>query len=389
MIYLDHAATTAVAEEVKDAMLPYFCEYYGNPSSLHELGRKSKEAIDEGRKVIADSLGAKEEEIYFTSGGSEADNWVLRYMAETTPKKPCHMISSQIEHHAVLYTLQWLESQGVEVTYLPVDQEGMISVVELQDAIQENTVLISIMFANNEIGSIQPIQEIGRIAYEHQIYFHTDAVQAYGHLPINVNMLHIDFMSVSAHKLNGPKGIGFLYAREGIDLRPMIYGGAQEKGMRAGTENVAEIVGFGEAAKRAITTIKERNRKEMQLRNYLIRRFNREIPYVKINGSFTKRLSNNVNCSFRFVEGAVLLSMLNEVGICVSVASACTSGSAEPSHVLRAIGLSEEMSYSSIRLTVGAENTMEEMKIVVREIKRIVMELRSNSDEYQEFIKKY
>lgn len=387
-IYLDNAATTPIAPEVKEAMLPYLIDFYGNPSSLYRFGQKCKEAVENARTVIAQAIGAKEKEIYFTSGGSESDNWVLRWATEHSKVSPCHIITSQIEHHAILNTCKYLETMGVEVTYLSVDKDGFVNLEELASAIRKNTVLISIMFANNEIGTIEPVKEIGRLAKEHHIYFHTDAVQAFGHVPIDVDYYNIDFLSASAHKFNGPKGVGFLYAREGVKLQPFIYGGGQEGGMRAGTENVAGIVGLATAAKRAISTLNERSRIELRFRNYIISRILGEIPYVVLNGHSQRRLSNNINFCFRFVEGQVILSMLDELGICVSTAAACSAGSNERSHVLMAIGVSEEMAFGSLRLTLASNHTMEEINYVISQIKRIVSELRKKVPEYEEFLRK-
>lgn len=387
-IYLDNAATTKTAPEVVEAMLPYFTESYGNPSSIYSIGSKAKEAVTNARERIAGTLGAKTNEIYFTAGGSEADNWALIATAEAYEAKGRHIITSKIEHHAVLHTCGYLEKKGYEVTYIDVDENGIIKLEELEKAIRQDTILISVMFANNEIGTIQPIAEIGAIAREHGILFHTDAVQAYGHAPIDVNEMNIDMLSASGHKFNGPKGIGFLYIRTGIKNRSFLHGGQQERGRRAGTENVTGIVGIGKAAELAFSSMEERGKKELALRDYLIRRIDEEIPYSRLNGDAKKRLANNVNYSFRFIEGESLLIMLDMKGVCASSGSACTSGSLDPSHVLLAIGLPHEIAHGSLRLTVSAENTMEEMDKTVEAVKEIVGKLRNMSPLYEDFVKK-
>lgn len=385
IIYLDNAATTKTAPEVVEAMLPYFTELYGNPSSVYSFSQKSKEAITAARETIAASLGAKTEEIYFTAGGSEADNWALKAAAEAYRSKGNHIITTKIEHHAILHTGEWLEKHGFEVTWLEVDEYGTVKLEELKKAIRPTTILISVMFANNEIGTIQPIKEIGAIAREHGILFHTDAVQAYGQLPIQVDELHIDMLSSSAHKLNGPKGIGFLYIRKGVKIRSFVHGGAQERKRRAGTENVPGIVGYGAAAARAMRTMEERTQKERELRDYLIDRVLREVPYTRLNGHPSNRLPNNANFSFQFIEGESLLIMLDMDGICGSSGSACTSGSLDPSHVLLAIGLPHEIAHGSLRLTLSEETTKEEIDYVVESIKKIVDKLRQMSPLYEDF----
>ena len=387
MIYMDNAATTKTAPEVVEAMIPYFSENYGNASTIYSLGSASKKAINESRRVIADILGAKQEEIYFTAGGSEADNWALKAAVEAYGNKGKHIITTKIEHHAVLNTCEYLEKQGFEVTYLDVDQDGLVKLEELKAAIRPDTILISIMFANNEIGTIEPIGEIGAIAKEHGILFHTDAVQAFGQIPINVDELHIDMLSASGHKLNGPKGVGFLYIRTGVKIRSFIHGGGQERNRRAGTENVPGIVGMGAAAARAAETMDKRTQKETELRDYLIGRIEAEIPYCRLNGHRTKRLPGNVNFSFLFIEGESMLIMLDMKGICGSSGSACTSGSLDPSHVLLAIGLKHEEAHGSLRLSLSEENTKEEADIVVEELKRIVTRLRDMSPLYEDFVK--
>ena len=388
IIYLDNAATTKTAPEVVKAMLPYFSEHYGNPSSIYSLGTESKKVVSEVRESIAKSLGAANNEIYFTAGGSEADNWAIKATAEAYAQKGKHIITSAIEHHAVLHTCEYLEKRGFEVTYVGVDENGILKLDELEKAIRPDTILISVMFANNEIGTIQPIKEIGRIAKEHGVLFHTDAVQAYGQLPINVDEYQIDMLSASAHKLNGPKGIGFLYIRKGLKTRSFIHGGAQERSRRAGTENVPGIVGLGAASARAFSRMEEKTKKEIELRDYLIRRIEEEVPYCRLNGDRTRRLPNNVNFSFRFVEGESLLIMLDMRGICASSGSACTSGSLDPSHVLLAIGLPHEIAHGSLRLTLSEENTKEELDTTVEAIKEIVARLRDMSPLYEDFIKK-
>ena len=388
LIYLDNAATTKTSEEVVAAMLPYFTEYYGNPSSVYEFASESKKAVSNARRTIAETLGAQENEIYFTAGGSEADNWALKATAEAYQSKGKHIITTKIEHHAILHTAEYLEKRGFEITYIGVDENGVVKVDELEKAIRPDTILISVMFANNEIGTIQPIKEIGEIAKKHGVLFHTDAVHAYGQLPINVDELHIDMLSSSGHKLNGPKGIGFLYIRKGVKIRSFVHGGAQERKRRAGTENVPGIVGYGKAAEIAAKTMKERTAKEIELRDHLIDRVLAEVPYTRLNGHRTNRLPNNANFSFQFVEGESLLILLDNNGICGSSGSACTSGSLDPSHVLLAIGLPHEIAHGSLRLTLSAETTMEDIDFVVDCIKQIIERLRSMSPLYEDFVKK-
>ena len=388
LIYLDNAATTKTAPEVVKAMLPYFTEHYGNPSSIYGFAAANKEVITGCREKIAGILGAKSEEIYFTAGGSESDNWALIAAAEAYASKGKHIITSKIEHHAILHTCEYLEKKGYEVTYLDVDEAGLVDLEQLRASIREDTILISVMFANNEIGTIQPIGEIGQIAREHGILFHTDAVQAFGQVPINVDEMHIDMLSASGHKFNGPKGIGFLYIRKGVKIRSFIHGGAQERRRRAGTENVPGIVGIGAAAERAARTMAERTGKEREVRDYLMSRIESEIPHCRLNGDRTRRLPNNVNFSFRFVEGESLLIMLDMKGICASSGSACTSGSLDPSHVLLAIGLPHEIAHGSQRMTLSEEITMEEADYVVEALKEIVQNLRNMSPLYEDFVKK-
>lgn len=388
MIYLDNAATTKTAPEVVEAMLPYFSEFYGNASTVYEFGGKSKEAVSKAREIIANAIGAKENEIYFTAGGSESDNWAIKAAAEAYRDKGKHIITSKIEHHAVLHTCQWLEQNGFEVTYLDVDEFGVVKLEELKKAIRPDTILISIMFANNEIGTIEPVEEIGRIAKEQGILFHTDAVQAFGQVPIHVDELNIDMMSSSGHKLNGPKGIGFLYIRKGVKIRSFVHGGAQERKRRAGTENVPGIVGFGKAVELAMANMETRTAKERELRDYLMERILKEIPFSRINGHRTSRLPNNVNICFQFVEGESLLIMLDMKGICGSSGSACTSGSLDPSHVLLAIGLPHEIAHGSLRLTLGEETSREDIDYTVDAVKEIVKKLREMSPLYEDYMKK-
>lgn len=387
-IYLDNAATTKTRPEVVEAMLPYFTEFYGNPSSVYEFSDHSKKAVADARETIAKALGARSNEIYFTAGGSESDNWALIATAEAYADKGKHIITSKIEHHAVLHTCEYLEKRGFDVTYLDVDENGTVKLDQLKKEIRPDTILISIMFANNEIGTMEPIKEIGAIAKEHSIIFHTDAVQAFGHVPISVDEYHIDMLSASAHKLNGPKGIGFLYIRTGIKSRSLIHGGAQERKRRAGTENVPGIVGLGKAVELAMESLEERTKTETELRDYLMNRVMTEIPYTRINGHRKNRLYNNVNFAFQFIEGESLLIRLDMKGICGSSGSACTSGSLDPSHVLLAIGLPHEIAHGSLRLTLNEENTLEEMDYVAEAIKEVVEYLRSMSPLYTDYLKK-
>jgi len=387
LIYLDNAATTKVAPEVLEEMLPYFTENYGNPSSVYSFAAKNKDAVNRQREIIAKALGAKDNEIYFTAGGSEADNWALKATAEAYAQKGNHIITTKIEHHAILHTAGYLEKKGFEVTYLDVDEDGMVCLDELKAAIRSTTILISVMYANNEIGTIQPIKEIGKIAHENGILFHTDAVQAFGQVPINVDECSIDMLSASGHKLNGPKGIGFLYIRKGVKIRSFVHGGAQERKRRAGTENVPGIIGLGAAVSRAVRTMEERTEKEKKLRDYLIDRVLAEIPYCRLNGHRTERLPNNANFSFQFIEGESLLIKLDMKGICGSSGSACTSGSLDPSHVLLAIGLPHEIAHGSLRLTLGEDTAREDIDYTVEALKEIVAGLRKMSPLYEDFVK--
>lgn len=388
LIYLDHAATTAVHPDVLKEMLPYFTDKFGNPSSVYGFAANNKNKLTEARETIAGALGAKSEEIYFTAGGSESDNWALKCTAEAYGVHGGHIITTKIEHHAILHTCKYLQNRGYDVTYLDVDENGLVDLNTLEAAIRPDTFLITIMFANNEIGTIEPIKEIGEIAHRHGILFHTDAVQAFGQIPIHVDEMNIDMLSASGHKFNGPKGIGFLYIKKGLKLKSFIHGGQQERGRRAGTENVPGIVGIAKACEIAMTEMEERMKKETELRDYLIERILKEIPYTRLNGHSKKRLPNNVNISFQFVEGESILIMLDMAGICASSGSACTSGSVDPSHVLLAIGLPHEIAHGSLRLTIGYENTKEEMDTVVDNLKRIITNLRNMSPLYEDYVKK-
>ena len=386
MIYLDNAATTKVNKKVLESMMPYFSEIYCNPSAAYSFATKGRIAIEEARNYAAKLIGASDMEIYFTSGGSESDNWAIKAVAESFSDKGKHIITTKIEHHAVLHTCEYLERHGFDITYLNVDSDGKVRLDELKKSIREDTILISVMTANNEIGTIQPVAEIGKIAHEKGILFHTDAVQAYGHIPINVDEMNIDLLSASGHKFNGPKGVGIMYIRKGVKIRSFIHGGSQERGRRAGTYNVPEIAGLGTAAKLAMENMAKRAEKEKELRDYFIDRISAEIPYTVLNGHREDRLPNNINFCFRFVEGESVLIMLDQAGICASSGSACTSGAIDPSHVLRAIGLSDEMAHESLRLTLSYENTKEEIDTVVGELKRIVERLRGMSPAYKAFL---
>ena len=388
MIYLDNAATTRVHPEVFAAMTPFFTEEYGNPSAIYGFAQSAKNAVDHARETIAKSIGANTEEIYFTGGGSESDNWALKATAEAYVSKGKHIIISKIEHHAILHTAQWLEKQGYEITYLDVDENGLIDPEQLEKAIRPDTILISIMAANNEIGTIEPLKEIGKIAHEHGVLFHTDAVQAFAHIPLNVDEMNIDMLSASGHKINGPKGIGILYIRKGVKIRSFIHGGAQERSRRAGTHNVPGIVGMAKATELSTEKMEERNKYEIELRDYLIHRVLSEIPYSRLNGDRTRRLPNNANFCFRFIEGESMLILLDQNGIYGSSGSACTSGSLDPSHVLLAIGLPHEIAHGSLRLTLSEETTKEDIDYTVDKLKEIIARLRSMSPLYEDFVKK-
>ena len=388
IIYLDNAATTKMHEEVLKEMIPYFVENYGNASSIYSVGRDSKAVLDEKRAVIASILGAKDNEIFFTGGGSESDNWAIKGVAFANRKKGNHIITTKIEHHAVLHTCQYLEKQGFEVTYLPVDENGFIKLQDLENAIKPNTILISVMFANNEIGTIEPIKEIGEIAKKHNIYFHTDAVQAVGHVPINVNDLGVDLLSFSGHKFCGPKGVGCLYIRKGVKIDSLIHGGAQERGKRASTENIAGIVGMAKALEISTNDMKKETNRILELRERLINGIFEKIPHVRLNGDREKRLPSNVNFSIKYIEGESLLLMLDMMGICASSGSACTSGSLDPSHVLLAIGLPHEIAHGSLRLSIGRDTTKEDIDKVLEVLPGIVDRLRRMSPLYDEVTKK-
>ena len=387
IIYLDHAATTSVKPEVLEAMLPYFSEKYGNASSIYSIGRESKKIIDNSREKIAEILGAKPEEIYFTSGGSESDNWALRGTAYANKEKGKHIITSNIEHHAVLNTCKALEKEGFEVTYVPVDNRGIIHVEDIEKTIKPDTILISVMFANNEIGTIQPIKEIGKLAREKGIYFHTDAVQAIGNIPVNVEDMNIDMLSLSGHKFYGPKGVGVLYIKSGVKTLPFINGGHQERGKRAGTENIAGIVGIAKALEIADKNLDKYSKKISELRDRTLKEILKTIPYSRLNGDAENRLPGNANISFEFIEGESILLMLDMKGICASSGSACTSGSLDPSHVLLAIGLPHEIAHGSLRLTFGEDNTDEDVDYLLKELPQIVERLRSMSPLYESFKK--
>lgn len=380
MIYLDNAATTPTAPEVIEAMLPFYERRYGNPSALYDLGQKSHDAIEESRKIIAQSIGAQPEEIYFTAGGSESDNWALKCTAESMVMRGRHIITTKIEHHAILRTCGYLEQNGYEITYLPVNDKGTVSLEQVRRAIRPDTILISVMMANNEIGTIEPIARIGMLARRYGICFHTDAVQAYGHIPIEVNRMNIDMMSASAHKFNGPKGTGFLYVRKKKRIPPFIHGGGQESGVRAGTENVPGIVGMGKAAAMAMESLKERMEIETRMRDYLIYSVLKQVPKVRLNGEWNNRLPNNVDFCFDELEGGNLLVMLDMDGICASAGSACSSGEYEPSHVLTAIGVPPEIARGALRLTLNEKITAEQIDYVTACIKKNVTILRGQKE---------
>ena len=387
IIYLDNAATTQGYQEVVESMIPYFTECYGNPSALYSFSAEAGKAVAKARDTLADLINARPEEIYFTGGGSESDNWAIKAVADAYASKGKHIITTKIEHHVVLHTCQYLEKRGYEVTYLNVDEYGTVKLDELEVAIRPDTILISIMTANNEIGTIQPIAEIGQLAKRHGVLFHTDAVQAFGHIEMDVDKMNIDMLSASGHKLNGPKGIGLMYIRKGVKILSFIHGGAQERGRRAGTHNVPGIVGFAKAAELAKATLDERKAYETGLRDYLIERVLTEIPYSRLNGERTNRLPNNANFCFQYIEGESMLIMLDQKGICASSGSACTSGALDPSHVLLAIGLPHEIAHGSLRLTLSEKTTKEEIDYTVDELKRIVEWLRSMSPLYEDRLK--
>ncbi len=385
LVYMDHAATTATAPAVVEAMLPYFTDHFGNPSSVYRIARESKAAVDEAREKVARALSAKPEEIYFTSGGTEADNWAIKGVAFANKQKGNHIITSVIEHHAVLHTCQYLEKMGFEVTYLPVDEFGRVDPAAVEAAITDRTILISIMFANNEIGTIEPIAAIGALARKKGIYFHTDAVQAIGHVPIDVGAMQIDLLSLSAHKFNGPKGVGALYIRKGVKIDNFMHGGGQEKKRRAGTENLASIVGLGVAIERVAASMEQESARLIALRDRLKDGILEKIPHARLNGHPTERLPGNLNISFEFIEGESILLFLDHAGICASTGSACTSGSLEPSHVMLAIGLPHEQAHGSLRLTLGEENTEEEVDYLLGVLPGIVERLRTMSPLYADY----
>lgn len=388
LIYMDNAATTQVYPEVLNEMLPYFTEHYGNPSAIYSFAGEAKRGVDHAREIVAKAIGAKTEEIYFTGGGSESDNWALKATAEAYANKGKHIITTAIEHHAILHSAQWLEKHGYEVTYVGVDEDGKVRLDELEAAIRPDTILISVMAANNEIGTIQPLKEIGAIAKKHGVLFHTDAVQAFAHIPIDVDEMNIDMLSASGHKINGPKGIGIMYIRKGVKIRSFIHGGAQERQRRAGTHNVPGIVGIGKATEISIANMEKNNEYEIKLRDHLIERVLNEIPYSRLNGHRTDRLPNNANFCFRFIEGESMLILLDQAGICGSSGSACTSGSLDPSHVLLAIGLPHEIAHGSLRLTISEKTTMEDIDYTVDTLKKIIERLRSMSPLYEDFVRK-
>lgn len=388
LIYLDNAATTRIDTQVLEAMKPYLLEEYANPSSTYRFAGKTHARVYEAREIIAHFIGAQAKEIFFTSGGSESDNWAIKGVADAMSSKGKHIITTKIEHHAVLHTCEFLEKHGYDVTYLDVDEYGLVDPEKFENAIRPDTILASVMFANNEIGTIEPIKELGRITHEHGVIFHTDAVQAFGHIRINADEMNIDLLSASAHKINGPKGVGLLYIRSGVKVTTLIHGGSQERGRRAGTTNAAGIIGFGKAVELADERLEETQEYETKLRNKLIERVTTEIPYVKLNGHPEKRLSNNTNFCFRFIEGESLLILLDQKEICASSGSACTSGALDPSHVLLAIGLPHEIAHGSIRFTISRETTEEDLDYTVDSLKAIVDRLRSMSPLYEDFVKK-
>ena len=389
IIYLDNAATTRVYPEVLEAMNPFFTEHFANPAAFYSFANPAQKAVHEAREQVANLIGAKNEEIYFTGGGSESDNWAIKATAEAYQNKGKHIITSKIEHHAVLHTCQWLEKQGFEVTYVNVDKDGVIKLDELEAAIRPDTILISVMAANNEIGTIQPLREIGELAHKHGVLFHTDAVQAFAHIPLNVDEMHIDMLSASGHKIHGPKGIGVMYIRKGVKILSFMHGGAQERRRRAGTHNVPGIVGMGKAVEIASQTMEENGKKIAEMRDYLIEQVLEKVPYARLNGHRTDRLPNNANFCFRFIEGEGMLILLDQAGIYGSSGSACTSGSLDPSHVLLAIGLPHEIAHGSLRLTLSEETTKEDIDYTVDKLAEIIARLRSMSPLYEDFVKKH
>jgi len=387
IIYMDHAATTYTRPDVVDAMLPYFTEHFGNPSSIYSIARETKNAVETSRAQVANALGAEPDEIYFTSGGTESDNWAIKGVAFANRKRGNHIITSQIEHHAVIHTCKFLEKEGFEVTYLPVDQYGLVSPDDLEKAITDKTILVSIMYANNEIGTIEPIAELGAIARKHKVYFHTDAVQAIGSVPIDVNAQNIDLLSLSAHKFYGPKGVGALYIRKGVRIENLLHGGGQERRRRAGTENIPGIVGLGKAIELTTSDITAHSAQMRAMRDRLIKGILDTIPNARLNGHPEKRLPGNVNISFEFIEGESMLLWLDDEGICASTGSACTSGSLEPSHVLLATGLPVEISHGSLRLTIGDANKEQDINILLDVLPKVVSRLRDMSPLYKKIDK--
>lgn len=386
-IYLDNAATTRMRPEALEAMMPHLSEAYGNASSIYPLGEEAASALAEARRTVAQAINAQDREVLFTSGGSESDNWALIATAEAYESKGHHIVTSAIEHHAILHTAEYLEKRGFEITYLPVDEDGRVSPADLEAAMRPDTILVSIMFANNEIGTIEPIAELAKVAHDHGALFHTDAVQAFGHIPIDVKEMGIDLLSASAHKVYGPKGTGLLYIRKGVKTKAFIHGGQQERGLRAGTENVAGIVGFARATELALAEQEEEAARLAELRDYAIGRIEREIPYSRLNGHRTERLPNNVNFSFEFIEGEGMLLQLAFKGISASSGSACTSGSLDPSHVLLAIGLPHEIAHGSLRLTLGRETTRDDIDFAIGSLKGTIDNLRAMSPLYEDFLK--
>ena len=387
MIYLDNAATTRMSERAFEAMRPYMMEQFANPAGTYSFAAGAAAAVENARKQMAKVIGAKSAEIYFTCGGTESDNWALKGVMQANAAKGKHLITSAIEHHAILHSADALKKQGYDVTVLPVDENGVVSLEELENAIRPDTVLISIMAANNEVGTIQPLEQIGEIAKKHGVLFHTDAVQAFAHVPLNVETMHIDLLSASAHKFHGPKGVGILYVRRGVKIAPFMDGGAQEKKRRAGTTNVAGIVAMGEAATEALANMEAVAAQEAAIRDHLIARIENEIPHCRLNGHRTQRLPGNVNFCFRFIEGEGMLMLLDAQGICASSGSACTSGSLDPSHVLLALGLPHEIAHGSLRLSLSEETTMEEADFVVDQLKGIIERLRGMSPLYEDFVR--
>ena len=387
MIYLDNAATTRLSETAFEAMRPYMMDQFANPAGTYSFAAGAAAAVEKAREQLAAVIGAKSSEIYFTSGGTESDNWALKGVMQANAAKGRHLITSAIEHHAILHSAEALKKQGYDVTILPVDGDGTVDLDALEKAIRPDTVLISVMTANNEIGTLEPLERIGEIAHAHGVLFHTDAVQAFCHVPLDVERMHIDLLSASGHKFHGPKGVGLLYVRKGVKIAPFMDGGAQEKKRRAGTTNVPGIVGMAAAATEAVAHMDEIAAKEIAVRDHLIERISREIPHAKLNGHRTQRLPGNVNFCFRFIEGESMLMLLDDSGVCASSGSACTSGSLDPSHVLLAIGLPHEIAHGSLRLTLSEETTLADADYVVDTLKGIIERLRSMSPLYEDFVR--